>query len=64
MSNENSKNKAVRFNLDASNDKLLFDAIDESGLNFSGETKKMWANKLKVEYKCRKSGPNNTKESK
>ena len=52
----NIKLKLVQFNLDHEDEKNLHIAINESGLNFAGETKKMWADRLEHDYKPKKCG--------
>ena len=56
MSEQVPKLKQVQFNIADESDKSLLDAINNSEKNFSGETKKMWAKSLNVNYKLRKSG--------
>lgn len=50
------KIKSVQFNTEQDDQKQLLDAINNSGLNFSSETKKMWAKKLKVKFTQTYSG--------
>lgn len=50
------KLKQVSFNTEFEDQKNLLDSINESDLNFAHETKKMWAERLEVDYTKQKQG--------
>lgn len=58
-----SKNKTVQFNIEHPDQKKLFDAISELGINFSNETKKLWAKKLNIKFNPVSNGRPKNNES-
>lgn len=59
----NIKVKPVQFNREHADEHNLFLAINESGLNFAGKTKEMWAELLEHEYSRKKCGSGLKEES-
>ena len=58
MKNRNLKIKPVKFNLAYKDECELFALLKESNVNFASETKKMWADRLGVNYVHKIAGQN------